>query len=140
MKAAIEEALAQLVDGGPGDGVQFEEDESGGAFVLIDDVSVGSAFAPTRTWIAFHITNLYPESDVYPLFTDAALQYVGDGATPSQHPDGNLPERMTRGNFTILGLDGIPAIQISRSSPRRNSETDSALNKLLRVINWMEQR
>jgi len=140
MKAEVEEAIFQLADGGPGTGVQFVEDDCGGVFVLVSDVAVGTSFDPPQTWFAFHITNPYPESDVYPLFVDASLKYVGNGSTPSQHPDGNLPERMTRGEFTILGLDGVPAIQISRSSPRRNSETDSALNKLLRVIDWLENR
>ena len=140
MKAEVEEAVFQLADGGPGRWVQFVEDDSGGAFVLVADVVVGTAFDPAETWFAFHITNLYPESDVYPLFVDAGLRYIGEGPTPSQHPDGNLPERMTHGEFTILGLTGVPAIQISRSSPRRNSETDSALNKLLRVIDWLENR
>jgi hypothetical protein len=138
MVAAVEEALAELADGAPGEAVQFSEDADGGAFVWIDAVPLGASFSPARSWIAFHITSLYPEADVYPHFISADVVHVAggpEGATPQ-----GLPPAMARGVFVVLGEDGVPAIQISRSSPRRDSETDSALQKLLRVIAWLEKQ
>lgn len=139
MKVEVEEALDELDAGAPGNGVQFVEDADGGAFVLVDGVAIGGRFFPSLSWIAFHITALYPDADVYPHFIDANVRYVGTGPATNQSPEGNLPTAMTRGQYLILGTE-TPAIQISRASHRRNSETDSALDKLLRVISWLKDR
>ena len=70
MKEAVQKALNELVEGLPDAKVTAENDPDGGAYVLVDDVDLGPAFRPRRSWIAFQITWTYPESDVYPHFIE----------------------------------------------------------------------
>ncbi|MGD0065790.1 MAG: hypothetical protein ABSB76_20375 [Streptosporangiaceae bacterium] len=84
--------------------------------------------ALTRPWPVW----TYPDADVYALFADVGVRYVGSGPVPNQHRDGNLPTALMR-SAAMPGFE-LPAIQISRRSNHRNAETDSALQKLLRVL------
>ena len=133
MKEAVRSAITELEAEAPGTGVRFEEDGEGGAYVIVDGVEIGSSFTPSITWIGFHITHSYPEAAVYPHYVDPALRY--DGAAP----DGDLPAAITRGAYKLGGFD-LPAIQVSRSSPKRAPGTDTALAKLRRVISFLETR
>jgi hypothetical protein len=134
----VETRLKELREGLVGSGVRVLEDGSGGAFVIVDNIEIGDHFAPSRTWIGFHITWADEDADVYPYFIDAGVRYVGDGAAPVEHPSGNLPAAMGRGG-QMPGFD-LPAITISRRSNRRNPETDSPLQKLLRIIEFLRTR
>lgn len=138
MKAAVAEAVDELIAGLPQANVQAEADPEGGAYVRIDEVDIGPAFEPRKTWIAFQITWAYPDADVYPHFIDPGIRYVGQGPAPNQYPEGNLPTSMTRGAETPGSKN--PAIQISRRSNKRNAETDTALQKLLRVLDFVRSR
>jgi hypothetical protein len=139
MKAGVEKALEELTAGLPEKAtLEIKEDSDGGAYVLVDGVEIGACFNPSTSWIAFHITWSYPDADVYPHFIDADVQYVGGQAKPNQHADGSLPAAMTR-NATAPGFER-PAIQVSRRSNRRNPATDSALQKLLRVLDFLRSR
>jgi hypothetical protein len=132
MKPAVEAAVAELRAGLRHNNVRHLEDGEGGAYVIVDELFIGENFTPSAAWIGFHITWPYPDADIYPHFLCPQVQYAGRQQTPNQHPDGNLPVPMTRGG-TMPGFD-LPAIQISRRSQRRNVETDSALQKLMRVL------
>lgn len=138
MKADVERAVAEIREGLPGLDVAVKEDGEGGAFVIVNGVRIGDCFAPTSPWIGFQITFPYPEADVYPHFIDAGVKYVGNGEAPNAHPDGNLPTALSRG-ATMPGFDR-PAIQISRRSNRRDAETDSALLKLIRIVEFLRSR
>jgi len=138
VKATVERAVAEIRDGLPGLDVVVKEDGEGGAFVMVNGVRIGDGFAPTSSWIGFHITFPYPDADVYPHFIDAAVKYVGNGEAPNAHQDGNLPTALSRG-ATMPGFDR-PAIQISRRSNRRDPETDSALLKLIRIVEFLRSR
>ena len=138
MKADVERAVAELREGLPGHDVLVKEDGEGGAFVIVEGLEIGDCFAPAVSWIGFHVTFPYPDADVYPHFIDPAVLYVGNGEAPNQHPDGNLPTALTRG-ATMPGFDR-PAIQISRRSNQRNAETDSGLQKLLRILEFIRSR
>lgn len=138
MKPEVEKALEELATGLPDAGIESKEDPDGGAFVLVDGIDIGSSFEPTSSWIAFHITFGYPDADVYPHFIDPKVRYVGSGDAPNLHPEGDLPMSMTRGG-TAPGFER-PAIQVSRRSNRRNAETDSALQKLMRIIAFLRSR
>lgn len=134
----VQARLEELRTGMAGHDVRVQEDENGGAFVIVDGIEIGEQFAPPRSWIGFHITWADEDADVYPHFIDPDVRYVGSGDAPNQHPDGNLPTSMTRGH-EMPGFN-IPAIQVSRRSNRRNSDTDSPLQKLLRVIEFLRTR
>jgi hypothetical protein len=138
VKPEVEEAVEEIRQSGVGAHTGFTPDADGGAFVLVDGVEIGEAFSPSVTSITFQIVWTYPDSDCYPHFIDAGITYIGTGPTPNQHVDGNLPTSMTRG-ATAPGF-GQAAIQVSRRSNRRNAENDSALQKLLRVIEFLRSR
>jgi len=118
--------------------VKVLEDGSGGAYVIVEGVDLGETFSPSETWIGFQIVWSCPEPDVYPHFIDASLRYVGTGATPNQHIDGNLPTTMARSGV-MPGFD-LPAIVVSRRSNRHNPDTDTPLTKLLRVLTFLRSR
>lgn len=138
MKPKVAEAIEELREAFPDSSVQAREDPDGGAYVVIDPVDLGDGYEPRCSWLGFHISWPYPDADVYPLFIDAAVRYVGEGPTPNAHVDGALPQAMTRG-ASMPGL-GTPAIQISRRSNRRDIATDSAARKVLRVLEFLRTR
>jgi hypothetical protein len=138
MKPDVAKAVAELKEGLPQHEVHVREDSDGGAFVLVEGMEIGDGFAPNISWIGFQITFAYPDADVYPHFLDPQVRYVGQGAAPNQHAEGNLPTAMTRGAM-LPGFDR-PAIQVSRRSNHRCVATDSALQKLLRIVAFLRSR
>jgi hypothetical protein len=138
MKPDVALAVAELEAALIGSAVRVKEDRDGGAYVVVDNVAVGDSFSPRSSWVGFHVVWTYPDSDVYPHYISADLKYVGSGATPNQHPEGNLPVALTRG-ATMPGFD-LPAIQVSRRSNHRNADTDTASQKLLRIIDFLRTR
>ena len=120
-----------------GHDVHVQEDDSGGACVIVDHIEIGENFAPPRSWVGFHITYV-EDADVYPHFIDPNVKYIGpaDRAT-APHPDGNLPAAMARAQ-TMPGFD-LPAISISRKTNNR-SDTDTPVAKLYRVIAFLRSR
>jgi hypothetical protein len=138
VKPEVAKAVEELIAGAPGSGVRSKEDPDGGAFVIVDGVNIGVGFDPASSWVGFHIGWPYPDADVYPHFIDPAVRYVGDGPAPNEHPDGALPTSMSRGAL-MPGFE-LPSVQVSRRSNRRNAGTDTALCKLLRVIEFLRSR
>jgi hypothetical protein len=137
VQPAVEKAVAEL-RAAFGDAVRVMQDPDGGAFVIVDGQNIGNGFAPSTSWIGFHITWSCPEADVYPHFIDPAVKYVGSREAPNQFPDGNLPIPCTR-NAVMPGFN-LPAIQVSRRSNHHNSETDTPFTKLLRVLKELKQK
>jgi hypothetical protein len=139
MKPDVAQALDELTTGLPAAKIRSKEDADGGAYVLVDDIGIGDSFEPASSWIGFHIAWPYPDADIYPFFIDAKNRYVGSGNAPNQYPEGNLPAAMSRGDTKMPGFE-LPAIQVSRRSNRRNAQTDTALTKLLRIIEFLQTR
>jgi hypothetical protein len=137
VKAAVAEAIDEIRAGLPATTVDVREDADGGAYVIVRGVPIGP-FEPSKAWVGFHITWAYPDADVYPHFLDPTVTYIGTNEAPNKHAGGDLPTAMSRG-ARVPGFD-IDAIQISRRSNRRNQETDSALHKLLRVLEFLRSR
>jgi len=138
MKPNVEAAVAELREGLPGHAITVKEDPEGGAFVIVEGIDIGECFSPSVSWVGFHITWPYPESDVYPHFIDQEVRYIGKGPSPVQHAGGPLPSSMSRGQ-KMPGFDKA-AIQVSRRSNRWNPATDTALRKLLRVVAFLRER
>src|SRR5687767_9955728 len=99
VSTAIEELKRQF------SGVQFsvKEDGQGGAYVVMEPVTVGPRYTPNTTWMGFQIPAQYPYADVYPVFVGGDLRRVDNVAF-------TVP--VTTGHH----FDGRPAIQISRRS------------------------
>ena len=138
MKRDVETALEQMREGLPGHTIQTMEDSDGGAYVIVEGLDIGTCFEPSVSWIGFHVTWSYPESDVYPHFIDPSVRYVGIASAPVDHPDGRLPAAMSRGQV-MPGFDRS-AIQVSRRSNRWKPASDTALHKLLRIMSFLESR
>lgn len=107
--------------------VTVKEDGEGGAYVRIDPVDPGAPYTQRETWIGFRITAQYPYADVYPIFVRNDLSRA-DGAA--------LGEGMAPNN----SFDGQAAVQVSRRSNHLNPATDTAVIKVLKVLDWMARR
>ena len=106
--------------------VDAEADGSGGAYVVVKDIPLGSPYRQHATWIGFQITFQYPYADVYPHFTAPDLT----------REDGND----LGSGFGSARFRNHPAIQLSRRSNRLNPATDTAALKLLKVIQWLKDQ
>jgi hypothetical protein len=116
-------AVEEIRQNWPDATVAATDDGHGGAIVLVESVDPGPIYAQRETWIGFHVTFQYPYSDVYPHFVRGDLQRT-DGRA--------LGEGMTATQY-----EGRPAVQVSRRSNHLNPATDTALIKLLKVLDWM---
>ena len=98
------------------------EDGEGGAFVLIESVTVKGCSVKS-TWVGLRIPYTYPNSDVYPLYVRGDLR----------RPDGSIPPACT-----LTSFEGRQALQVSRRSNRWNPHTDRASLKVIKVLRWLE--
>ena len=125
MKQDVANAINELRRGFPDAAVWSEEDREGGAYVIVEDVDIGSRYAPTSTWLGGHLTALYPYADIYPLFMDASVRRA-DGV--------EFAAPVTQGH----DFAGRPAIQISRANNHTQNFPQTALAKFVKVIHFLE--
>ena len=102
------------------------KEEGDGVVVLLDPIELGGPYVQAETWVGFRITFQYPYSDVYPHFVRGDLARA-DGA--------GLGEGMSVATF-----DNRSAVQISRRSNRLDPNTETALIKLNKVMEWLRTR
>ena len=126
MTPSVAEAIEEIRATFETSTLTVKEDGEGGAYVRIDPVDPGVPYIQRQTWIGFRITAQYPYADVYPLFVRPDLSRA-DGVA--------LGEGLAPNSF-----DGQPAIQVSRRSNHLNPATDTAVIKVLRVLDWMAKR
>lgn len=128
MTPEVQQAIRELQEAFSDERVVATPDEEGGADVIVKEVSLGERFTPASVWIGFRLSFQYPNSDVYPHFVTGKLK----------HADGS-----------DIGRDGISgpvewrahqALQLSRKSNRWNPATDTALLKLLKVVEWLKAK
>jgi hypothetical protein len=127
MNEAVTQAVTDIRAGWTDATVTAEPDNDGGAYVIVEPVSIGDIYTLAATWIGFRITFQYPYADIYPHFVRSDLQRrdgrpLGDGMS---------------GGHTFAGR---AAIQISRRSNRLNPATDTAALKLGKVLQWLASR
>jgi len=120
VSAAVEEIRGAF----PQSVVIAQDDGSGGAYVTVEAMSLGDLYVQADSWIGFRITFQYPCADIYPHFVRSDL------ARKDGRP---LGDGMGGGHVFL----GRPAVQISRRSNRLNPATDTALLKLLKVLEWL---
>jgi hypothetical protein len=124
MTGAVQKAVDQIRAAFPDNQIEVQEDRQGGVWMRLENVEVGELYEPTTSWIGFRITFQYPYADVYPHFARGDLQrkdrrVLGDGIT---------------GGHNFMGRG---ALQLSRRSNRLNPATDTALLKLMKVLEWL---
>lgn len=127
MKDTVRLGVEQIRDAFPSTTVDAQEDGDGGAWVLLAEANIGELYNVADSWLGFRISFQYPHADVYPHFIRADLvrkdgRPLGDGIS---------------GGHQFMGR---PALQLSRRSNRLNPATDTALLKLLKVIQWLKTR
>lgn len=132
--AAVEEIRRRF----SGHTILIGPDQSGGAVVIVEGVAFGAPYAQPDSWAGFHITVQCPYADVYPHFLRGDLsradgKALGQGFSQNQ----SFPQPGVVVGNTIAPR---PAVQVSRRSNHRepNSELETPLIKLLKVLRWIK--
>lgn len=128
MTPEIEIAVEQIRQTFAGCELATREDGEGGAFIIVEGVSPGSAFQQETTWVGFRLTFQYPFSDVYPVFVRGDLSRTDGRSIASP------------GIQTGYTFEGRPAVQLSRRSNHLNPATDTAALKVLKVLKWLGEQ
>ena len=105
--------------------VSSREDGLGGAYVIVEPVTIGAKFKPEATWFGFHMTPQYPYADIYPVF-------IGADVTRADGVAFSAP--ITAGHF----FENRPAVQVSRRNSSAQSAAQRASAKLLKILAFME--
>ena len=123
---AVAAAVAEILGGMPDVSWTVSDDGTGGAVLVGAGVPLGGPWEQADTWIGFRIPFTYPYADVYPHFVRGDLRRRDGGA---------LGEATSLTTF-----EGMPAVQLSRRSPRRVPGVETALIKLIKVLAWLRDR
>lgn len=128
LKPAVEQALTELRERLGTGAVQHKEDGAGGAYVIVNDIDLGEVYTDEtrRSWMGFHIGFQYPMADIYPHFVRPDLKRV----------DGRAFGSGVGGPTQYEGY-GRDALQLSRRSNHRDPVTETALVKMLKVVEWI---
>lgn len=122
VSTSIEELKRQFTDSS----FTTREDGQGGAYVIMEPLSLGILYEPDLTWMGFHITAQYPYADIYPVFIGSEVKRL-DGV-PFKAP-------VTEGH----NFEERSAIQISRRNGSAASGLQKATTKILKIIDFMEK-
>ena len=129
LKPAVEEAISELRAHFQGPALVVKEDSQGGAEVIIEDVPLafpGHPYAQETTWVGFRIPFQFPYADIYPIFVRGDLKRH-DGAA--------------LGNATsVTTFSGRETVQLSRSSKNRDPELETVVDKIEKVLTWLQQK
>ena len=117
---AIDELKCQF-----GNAITARDDNQGGAYTIIEQVSLGENFIPRETWVGFHIPAQYPYSDIYPIFISNDVKR-NDGVA--------FEAPITPGH----NFEGRSAIQISRRNNAAQNGLQRATTKVLKVLAFLE--
>lgn len=102
------------------------EDGQGGAYVLMEPVSLGPRFRPEGTWVGFQIPAQYPYADIYPVFIAAdVVRLDGIAFTPPVTPGHQF--------------EGRAAIQVSRRNGAASGGLQKATAKLLKILDFLDK-
>jgi len=122
MKLEVSQAIEELKRKFPDSVLTFEDDGSGGARVLLENMDVGPKLSPSRTWLAAHIPGQYPYADIYPVFMGREVSRA-DGK-PFEVP------------ITAVNYGDKPAWQVSRRSQQAQLK-QPAHAKFIKVIDFL---
>jgi len=129
MTPSVEGAVEQIRRAFPDTAVEVREDSAGGAYVLVENLDLGPAFEPRRSWVAFPIPYVYPQGDSYPHWVRGDLARADSTPLAAPfHPGQQVP------------LFDRPAVMVSRRSNRWDPARDTALLKLLRVLHFFSKQ
>ena len=124
MLPAVETAIAEIREAFPGSEITSISDPQGGAYVVVQDLSLGELFTPSTSWVGFLITFQYPDADVYPHFIRGDLKRADHTSFPA-------------GITGPTTWQNRSALQVSRRSNRWTAGVDTAASKLAKVLQWL---
>jgi hypothetical protein len=125
MKTEVATAIAELQRAFPSSTVDAVDDGQGGAYFTLAGVDLGERYAPRHVWLGAHIPAQYPYADIYPLFMDPEVRRA-DGR--------GFEVPMTLG----ASFNGRPAIQISRRNNHAHVHPQTAVSKIVKVLDFLE--
>jgi hypothetical protein len=126
VKLEVSTAIEELKNQFSASSFIVREDGQGGAYVLMEPVTVGVRFRPEETWVGFQIPAQYPYADIYPVFIGANVARADGVAFIAPVTPGH--------NF-----EGRPALQVSRRSAAAQGGSQKALAKILKVLDFLEK-
>jgi hypothetical protein len=126
MKAEVARGIEELKRQFGTANFTVREDGQGGAYVLMDPVTIGPRYQPSETWIGFQIPAQYPYADIYPVFVRSDLSRA-DGV--------EFAVPVTRGH----NFQGRPAIQVSRRNGAAQGGLQKVSAKILKVLDFLEK-
>jgi hypothetical protein len=101
------------------------EDGQGGAYVIMEPVTLGPKFVPADTWVGFQIPAQYPYTDIYPVFIGGNVRRADGHAFAVPITSGHT-------------FEGRPALQISRRNSAARNGLQKAPAKLMKVLKFLE--
>ena len=126
MKQEVSSGIEELKRQFSASSLAVREDGQGGAYVIIEPVTLGPKYRPMDTWVGFHMPAQYPYTDIYPVF-------IGGNVVRSDGVPFSAP--VTPGHV----FEGRPAIQVSRRNSAAQSGTQKVIAKILKVLDFLEK-
>ncbi len=126
MKVEVSNAIEELKKQFNSSSLNVREDGQGGAYVVMEPLSLGRRYLPETTWMGFQIPPQYPYADIYPVFIGANTARVdGVAFVPPVTPGHNF--------------EGRPAIQVSRRSGAAQNGLQKATARVLKILDFLER-
>jgi hypothetical protein len=122
VSAGIEELKRQFSTSSFG----VREDGQGGAYVVMEPVTLGPKYRPAATWVGFQIPAQYPYADIYPVFIRGDVVRADGVAFVAPVMPGHH-------------FEGRPAIQLSRRNSAAQSGLQKVPAKILKVLDFLEK-
>jgi len=126
MKVEVSSAIEELKRQFTGATLIVREDGQGGAYVVMEPVSLGPKYQPQLTWVGFHIPPQYPYADIYPVF-------IGGDVRRANGMPFTVP--VTPGHQ----FEGRAAIQVSRRNTMAQAGLQKVGSKILKVLDYLER-
>lgn len=125
MKTEVATAIAELQRAFPSSTVDAVDDGQGGAYFTLAGIDLGERYVPRHAWLSAHIPAQYPYADIYPLFMDPEVRRA-DGL--------GYDVPVTLG----ASFNGRPAIQISRRNNHAHMHPQTAVSKIIKILDFLE--
>jgi hypothetical protein len=126
MKVEVSTGIEELKRQFSSSSFNIREDGQGGAYVVIEPISLGARYRPETTWMGFHIPPQYPYADIYPVFIGAESARTDGVAFVAPVTPGH--------NF-----EGRTAIQVSRRSGAAQNGLQKVTAKILKILDFLER-
>lgn len=124
MNQEVSDAIDELKLAFASSELTVSDDGSGGAYVIVESVSLGASFTPSTTWMGGHIISLYPAADIYPVFIGSDVRRTN--GQPFEVP-------ITTGHH----FAGRPALQVSRRNNQIHLSPQTAVAKFNKIIDYL---